>query len=136
MIADDRRRCAVCGASIAGRRSDATFCGGACRARASRQRRLNRDAEVTGASRAGTPSDPHAGAYEAHDAYRRALKRINARYRLVPPAACPDVNGPEWLAHDAAIEEAFAAGVADAVIKAVAAWERFAFEELTPGTAS
>jgi hypothetical protein len=129
-----QRRCAVCGTSIAGYRSDAVCCGGACRARASRLRHRLEAARPTGPTSTPAPgSDPHRGARDAHG---QALKRINARFRLVPVADRPDVNGPEWLMHDEAIEAAFAADDRDAVIGAVEAWERFAFEELTPGTDS
>lgn len=39
------RVCVVCGASIAGRRSDARHCSGACRAESSRLRAILRGAE-------------------------------------------------------------------------------------------
>jgi predicted nucleic acid-binding Zn ribbon protein len=37
--ADENRRCAVCGSPLAGHRSDARVCSGACRAALSRQKR-------------------------------------------------------------------------------------------------
>lgn len=42
---DRPRVCVVCGASLAGRRSDARHCSGACRAEASRLRAILRGAE-------------------------------------------------------------------------------------------
>lgn len=40
--------CAICGASLAGRRQDAVYCGGPCRAEASRVRRLREGQAVDG----------------------------------------------------------------------------------------
>jgi hypothetical protein len=42
------RACRVCGAALAGRRRDALYCGGPCRAEASRVRRLREGRAVDG----------------------------------------------------------------------------------------
>lgn len=44
----DSRRCAICGESIDGRRAHARYCGGPCRAEASRLNRLLRGERVDG----------------------------------------------------------------------------------------
>jgi hypothetical protein len=44
----DERCCAMCGTSLDGRRSSAIYCGGACRADASRLRRLLSGQQVDG----------------------------------------------------------------------------------------
>jgi hypothetical protein len=71
-------------------------------------------------------------AHETQACLRAALRRINGRFGLVPPDRCPDVNGPRWVEHDRAIEGALASGDFEACIEVIAAWEQFAFTELSP----
>lgn len=55
------RRCGICGASLAGRRADARSCSAACRAEASRLRRLL----------AGNPVDGYGSVFERSAARKR-----------------------------------------------------------------
>jgi hypothetical protein len=59
------RLCAACGTSLAGRRRDAKFCGGACRAKASRKRRLE-DAEPLAWFWSGVPPERQSNRTETH----------------------------------------------------------------------
>lgn len=121
------KRCALCGVELLrGRRSDAVFCSGACRAKASRIRREHRDAH----------HEAQRAAQETYDYLLRAFRRVNARYCLIPAGYEPDMCGPRWLALDAAIDRLYLSGDYEACMRAIDEMERFAFAELSPEAAS
>jgi hypothetical protein len=97
-----QRACDRCGASIDGRRPQAKFCSGSCRASASRQRAAERASTVkplvNPATANGTAQKPHGGTMRPDAGTSETVgQEVNQVQALLEPL-CPDARHcKHWL---------------------------------------